>query len=82
MLRIVLLTAGGLMLAAGVFIVVSMGPRNLIGMLRYDSRREGRLRPGDRAPDITLLSLDGRSPVQLLGGKRERPLVLVFGSFT
>ena len=82
MLRIVLLTAGGLALAAGVFRVVSMGPRNLIGMLRYDTRREGRLGPGDRAPDVTLLALDGRSPVQLLGGRRERPLVLVFGSFT
>ena len=82
MFRIVLLTAGGLALAAGVYFVISVGPRNLIGMVRYDTRREGRLEPGDRAPDVTLLALDGRSPVRLLGGRRERPLVLVFGSFT
>jgi hypothetical protein len=51
-------------------------------MLRYDTRHEGKLKVGDRAPDVTLVSLDGRQPVPLLGGKRERPLVLVFGSFT
>jgi len=51
-------------------------------MLRYDSRRQGKLEVGDRAPDVSLVSLDGKSPVSLLGGKRDRPLVLVFGSFT
>ena len=58
------------------------GPRNLIGMIRYDQREEGRLKVGDKAPDVTLLELDGKTPVELserLGGK---PTVLVFGSFT
>jgi len=58
------------------------GPRNLIGMLRYDQRQEGTLRVGDRAPDVGLLALDGATPVHLserLGGK---PTVLIFGSFT
>ena len=58
------------------------GPRNLIGMIRYDQREEGRLKVGDKAPDVTLLALDGKTPVKLserLGGK---PTVLVFGSFT
>ncbi len=58
------------------------GPRNLIGMLRYDQRQEGSLKVGDRAPDVTLFALDGKTPVKLsseLGGK---PTVLVFGSFT
>jgi peroxiredoxin len=51
-------------------------------MLRYDTRQEGKLKVGDRAPDVALLALDGKTPVKLsekLGG---RPTVLVFGSFT
>ena len=72
---VVLLAVGGMTYMIG-------GPRNLIGMLRYDQRQEGSLRVGDRAPDVTLFALDGKTPVKLsseLGGK---PTVLVFGSFT
>jgi hypothetical protein len=82
MLKIALLVLGGLAVVAASVFVISVGPRNVIGMLRYDTRHEGKLKVGDRAPDVTLVSLDGRQPVPLLGGKRERPLVLVFGSFT
>jgi hypothetical protein len=67
--------------AAGLTYMIG-GPRNLIGMLRYDQREEGTLKVGDRAPDVTLLALDGATPVKLsdrIGGK---PTVLVFGSFT
>jgi hypothetical protein len=67
---------------AGVFVVVKMGPSNIIGMMRYDQREEGKLHVGDRAPDVLLLSLDGKSEMRLadrLGGK---PQILVFGSFT
>ena len=67
--------------AAGMTYMIG-GPRNLIGMLRYDQRREGDLKVGDRAPDVSLVSLDGKTPVRLsseIGGK---PTVLVFGSFT
>ena len=70
------------LLAAGGMTYMIGGPRSLIGMLRYDQRQEGRLRVGDRAPDVTLYALDGKTPVRLsqeLGG---RPTVLVFGSFT
>ena len=69
-------------LALGAFTVMVGGPRNLIGMLRYDQREEGTLKVGDRAPEVTLVALDGTTPVKLsesLGGK---PTVLVFGSFT
>lgn len=69
-------------LALGTFTYMVGGPRNLIGMIRYDQRQEGRLRVGDRAPDVALLALDGSTPVHLaerLGGK---PTVLIFGSFT
>ena len=62
--------------------LIFMGPRNTWGMLRYDQRQEGDLEVGHAAPDVALLSLDGKTPVHLrerLGGK---PAVLVFGSFT
>ena len=74
--------AGLALLALGAFTYMVGGPRNLIGMLRYDQREEGTLKVGDRAPDVSLVSLDGKTPVKLadqLGGK---PTVLIFGSFT
>jgi hypothetical protein len=58
------------------------GPRNLIGMLRYDQRHEGSLRVGDRAPDVGLLALDGTTPVRLSERLAGKPTVLIFGSFT
>jgi hypothetical protein len=58
------------------------GPRNLIGMLRYDQRQEGTLKVGDRAPDVSLLALDGKTPVKLSGEIGGKPTVLIFGSFT
>jgi hypothetical protein len=81
-LRWVLL--GGLVLVAALaaVAVVNIGPRNVIGMLRYDTRRDGKLKVGDRAPEVGLVALDGVSPVPLVGAGRSRPLVLVFGSFT
>ena len=83
LLKRVLLGLGALVvLAVGGMTYMIGGPRNLIGMLRYDQRQEGTLRVGDRAPDVTLFALDGKTPVRLsqeLGGK---PTVLVFGSFT
>jgi hypothetical protein len=60
----------------------SIGPRNVVGMILYDQRSEGRLRVGDRAPDVELLALDGGRRLQLselLGGQVS---VLIFGSFT
>ena len=58
------------------------GPRNVIGMLRYDQRQEGTLRVGDRAPDVAMLDLDGKTPVRLSQHFGEKPTVLIFGSFT
>ena len=73
--------AGVVVVGAGVWFVAQIGPRNIIGMIRYDQRRDGDLRVGDAAPDVALSALDGGGPVQLLGRPR-RPLVIVFGSFT
>jgi hypothetical protein len=80
--KIVIGVAALVLLALGAFTYMIGGPRNLIGMLRYDQRQEGTLKVGDRAPDVGLIALDGTTPVKLsehLGG---RPTVLIFGSFT
>jgi hypothetical protein len=78
----VLMAIAGLAALAITAALVVIGPRNVYGMLRYDTRREGALRVGDVAPDVTLTSLDGKTPVQLASYVGEKPLVLVFGSFT
>jgi hypothetical protein len=72
---IVIVAAGG----AGIAFI---GPRTVIGMIRYDKREEGRLRVGDVAPDVALLALDGKTPVHISERIGPRPLVLVFGSYT
>ena len=77
----ILLVVGLLLLGAAAFVVARIGPRNLVGLLRYDQRHPGKLRVGDAAPDVTLTALDGsRHP--LLEGSAGRPTVLVFGSYT
>lgn len=71
-----------LVAAAAAFVVAKMGPKNVIGMIRYDQRQEGRLKVGDRAPDVALVALDGKTSVHLADAIGDRPLILVFGSFT
>ena len=78
----VLLGIGLLALAVVAYGVISFGPRNVIGMLRYDQRQEGKLKVGDRAPDVELVGLDGKSPVRLSSSIGAKPLIIVFGSFT
>lgn len=77
----VLLVLAALVVVAGGVIVAQIGPRNVVGMIRYDQRRDGALRVGDRAPAAMLVALDGssRRPMFELAGK---PTVLIFGSFT
>lgn len=69
-------------LAPSLVKLVRMGPRDYFGMLLYDQRREGDLEVGDAAPDFALTSLDGSAAIRLAERVGERPLVLVFGSFT
>ena len=73
---------GLVVLVLGLGAVINIGPRNVIGMLRYDTRREGALKVGDRAPTVELLALDGTTRVQLGDQLHGRPLILIFGSFT
>lgn len=82
MVKKVLWILGLLVLAVVAYGVFSFGPRNVIGMLRYDQRREGDLKVGDPAPDVELVALDGSTPVRLKDAVGEKPLVLIFGSFT
>ena len=86
MRRRILLTAVvvGIPLAlAAVGAVATVGPRNLVGMALYDQREEGHLAVGDAAPDVRLLLPDGVTSRALLAEHRpDRPLVVVFGSFT
>jgi len=44
--------------------------------------RSGHLKVGDPAPDFSLQTLDKKSRVQLSSFRGERPVVLVFGSYT
>lgn len=75
------LALGGLVILAATVVVVRIGPRNLVGMIRYDQRAEGTLKVGDPAPDVELVTLDGKR-VRLAERLGAKPTVLVFGSFT
>jgi hypothetical protein len=80
--RKILWGAAALVVAGGIGFVLWMGPRNVIGMLRYDQRRDGDLAVGQAAPDVRLVGLDGTGGVSLLEQAGGKPLVLVFGSYT
>ena len=82
LVRRIALVLGGIVLVAAIAAIVMIGPRNIIGMLRYDQRREGDLKPGDKAPDVVLKALDGVTDVRLLDAMRGKPLILIFGSYT
>jgi hypothetical protein len=77
----ILIGLGAAIVLAAVVGVTLIGPRNLVGMARYDIRDEGSLRVGDRAPDVELVSLEGPR-VHLKDRFGARPVVMIFGSFT
>ena len=81
MMKKVLLALATLVVAGAGVMVAKIGPRNVIGMIRYDQRRDGDLKVGDRAPAAMLVALDGKTQTPLLetSGK---PTILIFGSFT
>ena len=76
------LGVGVLVVAAGGYVVAQIGPRNIIGILRYDKRRDGDWNVGQRAPDVALAELEGDGKRHLLAKLAGRPLILIFGSFT
>ena len=46
------------------------------------SARAGDLQVGQEAPDFSLKNLNGDASVQLSSFRRQKPVVLVFGSYT
>ena len=56
--------------------------RGYIKLGKYDIRSEGILRVGDLAPDLELERLDGSGRVRFSQLHSDRPLVLLFGSYT
>ena len=48
----------------------------------WNQARHGTLNAGDAAPDFTVKTLEGRTPVQLASLWTSQPVVLVFGSYT
>ena len=77
------LALGAAVALLAIVAVWKIGPRNVYGLARYGTqRREGDLMVGQLAPDVSLVSLDGKSRVRLAEWTGGRPLVLVFGSYT
>ena len=60
------------------------GPRDVYGFLRYalPQWHRGDLRVGEPAPNVRLMNLDGQTTFYLRDRIGQRPLVLVFGSYT
>jgi hypothetical protein len=48
----------------------------------WSRARKGRLDPGDSAPSFTVKKLEDKTPLDLNSLWAEKPLVLVFGSYT
>jgi len=76
-LGVIVLVFAGLSFMAG-------SPRDVYGLVRYalPHMHRGKLHPGDDAPDVRLLALDGTSHFHLRERTAARPLVVVFGSYT
>jgi hypothetical protein len=76
-LGLMVLVFAGLSFMAG-------SPRDVYGLVRYalPHMHRGRLNPGDDAPDVRLLALDGSNHFHLRERTGARPLVVVFGSYT
>jgi hypothetical protein len=59
-------------------------PKDALAMVRFalPHMHVGNLKPGDSAPDVRLVALDGKTRFRLRERTQQRPLVLIFGSFT
>ncbi len=81
-----ILIAVGVVLALGYGALswIMGGPRDAYGFLRYAVPRwhAGELKVGEKATDVQLLPLDGRTRFSLRERIGPRPLVLIFGSYT
>jgi hypothetical protein len=87
MLKKILLVLGAtmaLLLVAVVAVAFYLDvPRMLIGYMNYGHQvREGTLKVGDAAPEVSLYALDGGAARPLSAWTGSKSLVLIFGSFT
>src|SRR5260370_33999522 len=76
---------GVLLLAAfAVLSYMAGSPKDVYGMVRYalPPMHRGTLKLGSDTPDARIVALDGVSRVHIRERTHERPLRLVFGSFT
>jgi hypothetical protein len=66
------------------FSYMAGSPKDAYGMIRYalPHMHRGNLKVGSDAPDARIVSLDGVSRFHIRERTGDRPLVLVFGSFT
>jgi hypothetical protein len=66
--------------------IASRTPMPLMMALPFETlwtrARRGAVNPGEPAPDFRLPTLDHKSAVQLSSFRGDRPVVLVFGSYT
>jgi len=82
---------------AAMFVVMSQPPRRFGRVMRYfpmpammlipfvpmwNIARRGRFDVGDEAPDFSLPTTDRTQTITLSSFRRDRPVVLVFGSYT
>src|SRR5260370_30344699 len=76
---------GVLLVAAfGALSYMAGSPKDAYVMVRYalPHMHRGTLKGGSDAPDARIIALDGVSRFHIRERTHERPLVLVFGSFT
>ena len=75
---------GLLVVAFGALSYLAGSPKDALYMVRYalPHMHRGKLHPGDDAPDVRLLALDGANHFHLRERTGSRPLVVVFGSYT
>jgi len=91
------LAASWLALVGAAYVVLRQGPATIEAVMPHvpgpaylllpfetlwRTARAGTLRPGDVAPDFDLPLLDGSARVRLSDFAGQRPVVLVFGSYT
>ena len=83
MLKKILLPLGAVVLLAVIAAVWFDVPRFVIGVLTYGRQaREGTLQVGDPAPVVSVYEIDGITTRDLDEWTGQKPLVLIFGSFT
>lgn len=70
------------MLAAATLTTAAAAQAPGKGKAKGERPQEGKLQPGDEAPNFRLKRLNADEEVELASFRGKRPVVLVFGSYT